>query len=98
MKIKPGPNRIHVQFHFPPEDGTVILPESSLSPSVESKRTIVECLSIGEAVTACKPGDFLLLHEDTLRNAVPISKEPPTALIHDSVVLAIILDDGQYVR
>lgn len=97
MKIKPGQNRIHIQFHFPLEDG-IILPESNLTTSAEDKRTRVECLTIGDGVTVCKPGDFLLLHEDALRNAIPITKEPPTALIHDSIVIALVLDDAQYVR
>lgn len=97
MKIKPAEHRILVQFHFPADEG-IILPESNLSPSVEAKRTLVECLDIGSNVTACGIGDFLLLHADAMRNAIPISKEPPTALIHDSNVLAIVLDDAQHVR
>jgi hypothetical protein len=94
MQIKPGTNRIHVQFHFPSEEeGELILPKSNLSPSVEKKRTLVECLSIGDKVEVCKAGDFLLLHGDSMRNAVPITKEPATALIHDSMVIAIVTDD-----
>jgi hypothetical protein len=94
MQIKPGINRIHVKFHFPTEKkDELVLPNSSLSPSVEDKRTLVECLSIGDKVEVCKPGDFLLLHADTLRNAVPINRDEHTALIHDSVVIAIVLDD-----
>lgn len=97
MKIKPAEHRIHVQFHFPPEDD-IILPSQGLSTKLEDKRTRVECLDIGANVMGCKVGDFLLLHEDTLRLAVPITKEPPTALIHDSMVIALVLDDAQHVR
>lgn len=99
MQIKPGIHRIHVRFHFPSEEaGKLILPDTNLSPDVEEQRTRVECLSIGADVNACKVGDFLLLHSDTLRTAIPITKEPATALIHDSMVIAIVLDDAQYVR
>lgn len=97
MQIKPVDHRILVKFHFPDEEG-IILPESNLSPSVEEKRTRVECLEIGSEVTICKKGDFLLLHTDAMRNAIIITKKEHTALIHDGVVVAVVLDDAQYVR
>jgi co-chaperonin GroES (HSP10) len=98
MQIKPAHHRILVKFYFPDESEGIVLPESNLSPSVEDKRTLVECLEIGPDVTVCDKGDFLLLHVDTLRTAVPIHKDEHTALIHDSMVIAIVLDDAQHVR
>lgn len=98
MQIKPVDHRILVKFHFPDEREGIILPESSLSPSVEEKRTLVECLEVGPEVKVCGKGDFLLLHADTMRNAVVIEKDAHTALIHDSMVLGLVLDDAQHVR
>lgn len=93
MKLKPVDHRILVQLYFPPEDGGIVLPGTNLAASVEDKRTLIECLLTGENVEVCKPGDFLLLHADAMRNAIPITKEPATMLIHDSQVLGIIEDD-----
>lgn len=93
MNIKPVANRVLVRFHFPPEDEVIQLPNSNLSTEVGDKRTKVEVLCVGENVKVCTIGDFLLLHSDALRNAIPVTKEPPDALIHDSVILGIVLDD-----
>lgn len=97
MKIKPVDHRILIQLYFP-DESEIILPDTNFSPSVEAQRTRAECVEIGPEVTVCGPGDFLLLHSDVLRNAIPISKEPPTMLIHDSQVIALVLDDAQHVR
>lgn len=92
MQIKPTQHYILVQFHFP-EDQAVVLPDNvtAFSPSMEDKRTKVECLAHGEDVTVCHRGDFLLILDP--RNMIPISKNPATALIHDSIVVGIVLDD-----
>lgn len=93
MNIKPVANRVLVRFHFPPEDEVIQLPNSNLSTEVGDKRTKVEVLDVGGEVVVCGTGDFLLLHPDALRNTIPVTKDPPIALIHDSMILGIVLDD-----
>lgn len=93
MNIKPVANRVLVRFHFPPEDEVIQLPNSSLSTEVGDKRTKVEVLAIGPNVKVCVTGQFILIHPDALRNTIPVTKEPPIAIIHDSVILGIVLDD-----
>lgn len=95
MNVKPVANRILVQLHFPPEDNeSVVLPDINLNIVAEGQRTRVECLAIGPAVTTCKPGDFLILVDEAIRNFVPTNKEPAQGLFHESVVIAIESPNG----
>lgn len=97
MNLKPVSNRILIRLHFPLEDG-IVLPEMSFHAAMEDKRTLVEVVEVAEdggfennGVTCCGIGDFLLLRPDA--NILPVSKEPPLALIDAGVVLAVVLDD-----
>lgn len=96
MKIKPVANRVLINFHFPEEkEGDLVLPNSNIDPSIGEKRTKIECLAVGDDVKVCKPGDWLLLSPDAQRNVIGVCKEPPQAIIHDSLILGIILDDSK---
>jgi co-chaperonin GroES (HSP10) len=92
MKIQPVNTRVLVRLHFPPETD-IILPKANVSVSAGDKRTKLEVIAIGDKVTNCKVGDFLLIHPDCWGHLIPTSKEPPEGLIDAHHILAIVLDD-----
>jgi hypothetical protein len=92
MKIQPVNTRVLVRLHFPPETD-IVLPKANVSASAGDKRTKLEVLAIGDKVTNCTVGQFLLIHPDCWDHLIPTSKEPPEGLIDAQHILAIVLDD-----
>lgn len=91
MKITPTAHRILVQCHYPTEQ-VIDLPAPTFAPNAGANRTKVECVAVADDVTVCKVGDFLLLHPSAVDSAIPVSKEPPLLLTHDSLVMGITDD------
>lgn len=89
MKLQPTKTHILARFHTK-KHNLIATNSKDFGELGDEYRTRVEVLAVGPDVTACKPGDFLLLVPKP--QLLPVANEDE-ALIFESAVVGIVLDD-----